>query len=85
MAWAVTVNIFTDILEMAGAKTDRRIRVVLVKLAQVKGTSRKPKDLFLSYCEKALLIQFTWLDSLRAWPKIEGLSGVMVEKLHDVE
>ena len=47
MAWAVTVNIFTDILEMAGAKIDRRTRVVLSKLARGKGEARIPKYLVL--------------------------------------
>ena len=68
---------------MDGAKTDWKTWVVLVKLAQGKGAARRPKSLFLSYCENVPLIKLTCSGPFRAWKKSEGLSGVMVEKLHD--
>ena len=65
---------------MAGDETDRRTRVVLVKLAWGKGAVRRNKYLLLSYCAKAPLIQLTWSGPLRAWPKLEVFSGLMVGK-----
>ena len=52
------------------------------KLARVKVAERKPKVLLSSYCAKAQLVQLTWSGPLRDREKLEGLSGVMAEKLH---
>ena len=65
---------------MDGDKTYHRKRFVLGKLECVKGELRIPKVQFLSYCEKSPLIQLTQSGPLRAWPKLEVFSGVMVEK-----
>ena len=65
---------------MDGDKTDQGMRVVLVKLERGKGSVKIPKALFLLYFENAPLIQLTRTVTLRDWPKLEGLSGVMVEK-----
>ena len=54
--------------------------VVLGKFAQVKGAVRIPKDMFLSYCVNAPLIQLSCSGPLRACTKFEGLSGVVVDK-----
>ena len=53
---------------------------MLGKFSWVKGAVRTPKALFLSYCEYATLPQFTGFGPLRACPKFEGFSGVVVEK-----
>ena len=53
---------------------------MLGKLVRGKGAVSRPKVLFLSYFEKEPLIQLTQLDTLRDWPKLEGLSRVMVKK-----
>ena len=65
---------------MDGARTDLRTHVVLGNVLWRNGSARIPKALFLSYCAYEPLIQLTGSDTLRAWPKFEGFSGVMAEK-----
>ena len=59
---------------------DFRTQVVLGKFAQVTRSVRIPKALFLSYFSKATLIQLNWSGPLRAWTKLEGFPGEIVEK-----
>ena len=63
-------------------KTYGSKRVVLGKLAQGKGAARRPTSLFLSYSAKANLIQLTRSGTFMVLSKLEGLSGVMAEKIH---
>ena len=65
---------------MAVDKIDQTKRFVMGKLAQGKGSARRPKFPFLSYFEKVNLIQLIRSVPLRDWQKLEGLSGVMVVK-----
>ena len=64
---------------MAGSKTYQRTRDVLIKFSWVNETLRMPKALFLSYCARAHLIQLIRSVPLRYWPKLEGLSGIILE------
>ena len=65
---------------ISGARTEHSMRVVLGRFAGRKVTVRILKALFLLYCEKAPFIQLTWPVPLRAWQKLEGSTGVVVEK-----
>ena len=56
IVWSVVVDAVTDILD-GRYKTYWRARVVLYKFAWGKGSVRRPKALFLSYCTKTPLIQ----------------------------
>ena len=62
-----------------GPEQKLRTWIVIGKFSQVKVLVNIPKALFLLYCAKAPLIQLTRSGPLRAWPKIEGFSGVVVE------
>ena len=61
----------SDIHLMSGSRTEWNIWVVLGKFSRGKGAVRIPKALFLPYCAKAPLIQFTRSDPLIACPKLK--------------
>ena len=50
-----------------------------LKVYKGKGIREDTKALFLSYCTKGHLTQLIWSVTLRARPKFEGLSGVVLE------
>ena len=65
---------------MYGARKERSTWVIIGRLLQGKGAVSIPKALFFSYSANIFLIQLDLLGTLRACPKLEVSTWMVVYK-----